>query len=400
MELLPGLRPAGPTLERANAPKHERDVTGSVGDTRGFDEQLDEISERRAATKKDDGPSRAEENASRSRPAANEDTRRLEANPAKDPEQKKQPVADEPALDRPRAAHAEAIARAGSPQPESAPAAEQTLPSAIAVEAIPDAVESSDDAAGAATPASSSAKPATLDPTAMAAASIAQAPATSAPAAVAAGPDAAGLEASAVESSPSKALTAKEPALLAPKLDTIASAPTGATPAVLDLPRDFERELARVRETTDPRTLHTARAHVANDSAAEILRQVRVGLSADLREANIQLAPEALGRVQIRLRVEHGALTADVRAESVQALRALELHAPELKAALAGHAAATRTLEFSFSLMNSHTGDAPNRGHARSHSPRASHHRFDLTPVQVEHALARRLSTSGVDTYA
>ncbi|HTF89129.1 MAG TPA: flagellar hook-length control protein FliK [Planctomycetota bacterium] len=402
MELLPGLRPTGPTLERATAVRHERDVTESTGDARGFDEQLDEVSGRRAAAEKADGASRAEESASRARPAAEEslESRRLEKTPAKEHEKSEPPAAEAPAVDQPRAGRAKASVRPESPQPESAQAAEGTPPSGIAVAANPEVVASSDGLEDAASPASSPATPTVVDASAIAAASNVQAPATSAPATLAADLGAATPEAPAVESSPSKTPTAQEPALLAPKLDTTASAPTSATPAGADLPHDFERELALVRETADPRALHTARAH-ANDSAAEILRQVRVGLSADLREANIHLAPESLGRVSIRLRVEHGALTADVRAESVQALRALELHAPELKAALAGHAAETRTLELSFSLMNSHTGDGPGRGQdSRSDSPRASHHRFDLTPVQVEHALARRLSTSGVDTYA
>ena len=172
-----------------------------------------------------------------------------------------------------------------------------------------------------------------------------------------------------------------------------------ALPASSATPQDFARDLAKLTEsaaTSGPRTHET---HAASESAAEVLRQVRVGLSADLREANIQLAPEALGRVSIRLRVESGTLTADVRAELAQALRALELHAPELKAALAQHGVAPSAMVFSF--MNSHAGDPSSRGHASpSRSPRASFSSANLAPEALERALARRLSASGVDTYA
>jgi hypothetical protein len=165
---------------------------------------------------------------------------------------------------------------------------------------------------------------------------------------------------------------------------------------------DQGRESAPVSEAHEARSHQAARPQPAHEAAAEILRQVRVGLSSDLREANIQLAPEALGRVSIRLRVEHGALVADVRAESSQALRALELHAPELKAALAQGGIEPRSLAFGF--MDQHAGRASDHGHApRRSTPFAGEGRDEfspLAPVAVERALARRLSASGVDTYA
>ncbi|HUR29124.1 MAG TPA: flagellar hook-length control protein FliK [Planctomycetota bacterium] len=194
------------------------------------------------------------------------------------------------------------------------------------------------------------------------------------------------------------AATAEIPAHGAPTAEALPDALLRSGASTTETPRDFAGELAKLRELPAV-PVHAARASAASDSAAEILRQVRVGLSADLREASIQLAPEALGRVSIRLRVEHGVLSADVRAETPQALSALQLHAPELKAALAGHGP-ERAPELSFSLMHDHAGDAPGRGRAPSSSPRTARRTLDIAPIQVERALARRLAASGVDTYA
>ncbi len=177
-------------------------------------------------------------------------------------------------------------------------------------------------------------------------------------------------------------------------LDSIARASLATTHT-----GDLASELGANLDVHDAKSLRAAQANSAREAAADILRQVRVSLSSDMREASIQLAPEALGRVWIRMRVEQGVLSADVRAETAQALRALELHAPELKVALAQHGVVPQSL--AFSLQNSHTGDGPGRGHAsNSRSPRASSASLALAPASVERALARQLSANGVDTYA
>jgi hypothetical protein len=169
------------------------------------------------------------------------------------------------------------------------------------------------------------------------------------------------------------------------------------------LTRDSRQEAFSLRELVDARAPQAARPAADPEAAAEILRQVRVGLSADLREANIQLAPEALGRVSIRVRVENGGLVADVRAETSQALRALELHAPELRAALTQGGIEPRSLAFGFFDQGAgrpgEQAPAPRRS---GHLPRegADDH-AGLAPISgLRAAVARRLAAGGVDTYA
>lgn len=187
---------------------------------------------------------------------------------------------------------------------------------------------------------------------------------------------------------------------------TLPGTDAGASRSGLELAglaRDTRQEAFSLRELVDARAPQAARPAADPEAAAEILRQVRVGLSADLREANIQLAPEALGRVSIRVRVENGGLVADVRAETSQALRALELHAPELKAALTQGGIEPRSLAFGFFDQGAgrpgEQAPAPRRS---GHFPRegADDH-AGLAPISgLRAAVARRLAAGGVDTYA
>ncbi len=415
MDLLPGLRPTSPTIEASNATTRERSVTSAASEPGRFDARLSEVSERRAELERSESPSRAESAASRARPPTTErsDAPQAETTANKDHDKLEHAVpektsnTDAPQSPQPKAASSPPDTRAAKAEPQSAESAPKI---AASPNLKPTQAASEPESETNTTPAEITSTPAQVGQAALAAA-------LSAPLAKPSEAPVLGTSANSVElavtiepalpgdANASKPLSAKESGLGALKGDANPSVPADATLraglGVVEAPRDFERELAQIRETLDPRSLHTERAHAANDSAAEILRQVRVGLSTDLREANIQLSPESLGRVSIRLRFAHGVLTADVRAESSQALRALALHAPELKAALAGHAVEPRALEFSLSLMNSHTGDAPGRGHAsQSNSPRASRTPFELAPLQIERAMARHLSASGVDTYA
>jgi flagellar hook-length control protein FliK len=163
--------------------------------------------------------------------------------------------------------------------------------------------------------------------------------------------------------------------------------------------RDFAGELERLGESAAAKAPQRASAH--QEQAAEILRQVRVALSPDLREANIQLSPESLGRIFIRLRVVHGVLTADVRAQTPEALLALERQAPELKAALAGNGVEARNLNFTLDTSTSHSGANSGRGQ-QAHGQAARRHlnQFLTAPAALERALTRGLSNSGIDTFA
>ena len=411
MDQLPGLRPTSPSIDRSNATPREHGLADEAGGPSRFDERLNQVSERRAALQHRDEPSRAEDATSRARPEArvekHSQDKAVNGPDARDRSERAKPdtsvaAQEKQTSDVSRDSGAQKLRARSADRAESAsaPEAEATSdpkPAPVSIE-----IELKTPAAAPATPST----PAQIGAETLAAAlATPQAKLLETPAIAMAGNTAEAIAAIVDDSSAAMSPSSKEQGLEAKKSDNAPSTSPDASLraglGTVDHARDFDRELTQLRESIDTRTLHAERAHIANDSAAEILRQVRVGLSADLREATIQLAPESLGRVSIRLRVEHGVMTADVRAESVQALRALELHAPELKAALAGHGVSPRTLEFSLSLMNSHTGDAPGRGHASpSNSPRASMNPFDLPSVQVERALARHLSASGVDTYA
>jgi flagellar hook-length control protein FliK len=73
------------------------------------------------------------------------------------------------------------------------------------------------------------------------------------------------------------------------------------------------------------------------EQAADILKQVRLHLSPETRSATLNLKPAELGRVSIRIVVDGDQVQALVRAESPEALQALEQYMPELQASLGDH---------------------------------------------------------------
>ena len=77
-----------------------------------------------------------------------------------------------------------------------------------------------------------------------------------------------------------------------------------------------------------------AQREEALDKEASILRQLRAQLAPGRREVTLRLDPADLGRLQLRLALRAGRLTASVRAESPEALAAIERQLPELAASL------------------------------------------------------------------
>ena len=73
------------------------------------------------------------------------------------------------------------------------------------------------------------------------------------------------------------------------------------------------------------------------EQASDVLKQVRVHLSPETRSATVNLKPAELGRVSIRIVVDGDQVQAIVRAESPEALEALDQYMPELQAALGDH---------------------------------------------------------------
>ncbi len=136
-----------------------------------------------------------------------------------------------------------------------------------------------------------------------------------------------------------------------------------------------------------------------SERAGEILRQLRVQLSPELRTATIQLSPPELGRISIRIRVQNGELHALVRAEKRETLDALQRHVPELKATLEQIGIRAREFDLQLGFEQQGARQSPHeppsgRGSAgHEHDPRAREH---------ERRLLRTLSAraGGIDTYA
>lgn len=139
------------------------------------------------------------------------------------------------------------------------------------------------------------------------------------------------------------------------------------------------------------------------ERSAQILRQVRMRFSPELRQAVIQLEPRELGRIAIRISVTRGIVRAELRAEHQTTLDALERHAPELKAALerAGLSAEAFDLHLGFDGASDGSGHSSTPSHTTASGARASEvGEAPLSPAQLRSVGGRLAAAGGVDTYA
>jgi flagellar hook-length control protein FliK len=147
----------------------------------------------------------------------------------------------------------------------------------------------------------------------------------------------------------------------------------------------------------------SASATLDADGAADVLRQVRLRFSPEMRQAVIQLEPRELGRIAIRISVARGVVRAEMRAENAAALEALERHAPELRAALerVGLGAESFSLQLGFEGgPQQHDGFGAAARDPHGPSTRTPSPEREL-PAHQMRSLAQRLAASGgVDTYA
>jgi hypothetical protein len=81
------------------------------------------------------------------------------------------------------------------------------------------------------------------------------------------------------------------------------------------------------------------------DPAQQIVKAVRLQWSEGVGEARLKLHPEHLGELSIRLRVEHGSVTASVRADSTTAAEWIRVNRAELESSLGAQGLALDTLE-------------------------------------------------------
>ncbi|MBI5364257.1 MAG: flagellar hook-length control protein FliK [Planctomycetes bacterium] len=161
-------------------------------------------------------------------------------------------------------------------------------------------------------------------------------------------------------------------------------------------PREHSSHAAAAEEpNTNPQ--HALRADETR--ASEVLRQVRVAITPELKHAVIHLHPAELGRISIRLTVEDEGLVARVRAEKREAIDALEKHLPELRAALSRQGIQTQQFHLALGFQDERKpGDARagRSPHARGRTPSEAVSEND-EPIQH---VRRVLSESAIDTYA
>ena len=149
------------------------------------------------------------------------------------------------------------------------------------------------------------------------------------------------------------------------------------------------------------------------ERAAEVLRQIRIGLTGragGAQEVTLSLAPVELGRLAIRMQVREGRVSTVVRAESAQTVELLERQAPELKGLLERQGFESDELVFEL-MPDGEDGGALGSDADRSSgfesgaggSPLAGAERLTdglISAPELRHALARTITEDSIDTYA
>jgi flagellar hook-length control protein FliK len=116
------------------------------------------------------------------------------------------------------------------------------------------------------------------------------------------------------------------------------------------------------------------------------------------RDALVQLHPIELGRISIRISTEGGRVRADVRAEKVETLDALQRHLPELRASFAQQGLDAQEFQLSLGFQNGA------REEWRGDSPRAPQSKKtaenSLNPLNNTTLVRAIASESSIDTFA
>lgn len=179
-------------------------------------------------------------------------------------------------------------------------------------------------------------------------------------------------------------------------------APRGSsTPNTMTAAPPLERpDHAASRPTTPASETAPVKHTHDTERASEILRQFRVHLSPELRQATIQLSPVELGRISIHLSMKEGRVTATLRAERKETLQVLEKHIPELKASLAQHG--IEAGEFDLAMGFEDHGRRSERGpSSRSSAPDPLRVESLETKIERSRLSSAVASTAGgIDTYA
>ena len=137
--------------------------------------------------------------------------------------------------------------------------------------------------------------------------------------------------------------------------------------------------------------------------AEAVLAQVRTVLRPGLRRADIELFPRELGRVQVRLEVSRGEVSAVLRVESAEALAALQQGSADLRGAFERAQLTLSDLRFEFADPGSQdkNGRAPDqdRGRPRAGQPKGSV--TQITSRSIPNSpVGASSASSGIDTLA
>lgn len=162
------------------------------------------------------------------------------------------------------------------------------------------------------------------------------------------------------------------------------------------VPRDPAAHAAGTQEA-NPSPQHPQRADETR--ASEVLRQVRVAITPELKHAVIHLHPAELGRISIQLTIEDEGLVARVRAEKREAIDALEKHLPELRAALSRQGLQTQQFDLALGFHDERKPDDPRAGRPPHERGRVSSDAVNENDEPVRH-VRRMLSEGAIDTYA
>ena len=122
-----------------------------------------------------------------------------------------------------------------------------------------------------------------------------------------------------------------------------------------------------------------------------------------MRRADVELFPRDLGRVQVRLEVNRGEVSAVLRVESAEAMAALQQGSADLRGAFERASLTLSDLRFEFSDPGTRGGQdhasGEQRGRARSKPDHARATQITTRSVSVPPGRASS-ANSGIDTLA
>jgi hypothetical protein len=140
------------------------------------------------------------------------------------------------------------------------------------------------------------------------------------------------------------------------------------------------------------------------ERAAEILRQIRLHESGDVRRLTLDLEPAELGRLSVQLALRAGKVTAIVRAESAATLEALAQREDELRAVFAERGLTADAVRFEHGFGGRSRGFERARAAAETPADTSAQTPAELAPAPLPHTPPSAILPLGrnarLDTYA